>query len=110
MDGLLFIDIAIKMVQQFYDEVLEFPDDAELPEELHIYNVWNAKVLKCNKGLFSTNVEDGRYFEVTYNGDKEEFYFDSYKKEYNQAVPILDKTPEPQKEESEDKLLRVGDK
>lgn len=45
-----------------------------------IYIVWQVRVLKNNKALASTNVEDGFYFEITYNGDKEEFYFDSYKK------------------------------
>lgn len=61
-------------------------------EETDIYTVWLTKVLQNNKGLFSTTRSDGRYYEVTYNGDKDEYYFDSYVKEYNKAIPVV--TPE----------------
>ena len=33
-----------------------------------------------NKTLLSTTVSDGMYYEITYNGDKDEYYFDAYKK------------------------------
>ncbi|WP_353960726.1 DUF6275 family protein [Enterococcus faecalis] len=33
-----------------------------------------------NKALLSTNLFDGMYYEVTFNGDKNELYFDAYKK------------------------------
>ena len=36
--------------------------------------------------MLSTNIPDTRYFEITYNGDKEEFYFDSYVKEINKCI------------------------
>lgn len=57
-------------------------------EEFSIFMVWSCKTLQNNKGLFSTDREnDTRYFEITYNGDTEEFYVDCYVKEWNQAIP-----------------------
>lgn len=59
--------------------------------EDQIYVVWLSKVLQNNKALLSTTVEyDTSYVEVTYNGDKEEFYIDVYEKKYNQCIPIMD--------------------
>ena len=48
-----------------------------------IYVVWQTKVLQNFKALLSTNYLDRRYFEITYNGDKNEMYFDAYVKENN---------------------------
>lgn len=44
-----------------------------------VYVVWLNRTLQNNKALLSTTVEDGMYYEVTYNGDKNELYFDAYK-------------------------------
>lgn len=60
-------------------------------EENELYVVWLTKVLQNNKALLSTTRSgDGLYFEVTHNGDKNEFYLDVYKKQEN----ILRKTKE----------------
>ena len=53
-----------------------------------IYVVWLCKILQNNKALLSTALPDGLYFEVTYNGDKSEFYVDAYKKADNYVVAI----------------------
>lgn len=47
------------------------------------YVVWDCRILGNNKALLSTTVPDGRYYEITYNGNKNQIYFDSYKKELN---------------------------
>lgn len=73
-----FIEKAKKMIIDYYIEKLEYKYS-----EVEIYNVWNCKILQNNKGLFSTTISDGRYCEVTYNGDKDEMYLDVYKKEIN---------------------------
>ena len=52
------------------------------PDEVYI--VWLCKTLQNSKAMLSTDIKDGRYFEVTYNGDKDEFYLDSYVKESNE--------------------------
>lgn len=56
-------------------------------KEEQIYVVWMVKVLQNNKAMLSTSVDgDGLYFEVTYNGDKNEFYVDTYGKLDNEAI------------------------
>lgn len=52
-----------------------------------IYVVWFAKTLQNWKCLISTELPDGMYYEVTYNGDKCETYIDAYKKFDNVCVP-----------------------
>ena len=51
-----------------------------------VYVVWSVKVLQNNKFLMSTTSPDGLYYELTYNGDKEEVYVDVYKKWKNYVV------------------------
>jgi hypothetical protein len=51
-----------------------------------VYVVWFAKVLQNWKCLISTNLPDGMYYEVTYNGDRKETYIDAYKKFDNFCV------------------------
>ena len=55
-----------------------FPDD--------VYVVWFCKTLQNFKALLSTNIPDGRYYEFTYDGDKERGYLDVYAKIHNEAV------------------------
>lgn len=56
-------------------------------KEENLYVVWLTKVLQNNKALLSTDIDgDGLYFEVTFNGDKQEFYLDVYKKQENICI------------------------
>ena len=56
-----------------------------------VYVVWLNRTLQNNKALLSTTVEDGMYYEVTYNGDKNELYFDAYKHVENVEFKLGDK-------------------
>lgn len=60
--------------------------DIDVEGKEDIYVVWLSKVLQNNKALLSTTYPDTRYYEITYNGDKNEFYFDAYVKEINQTI------------------------
>ena len=51
-----------------------------------VYAVWLCKTLQNNKGLLSTTVEDGKYYEATYNGDKVELYLDTYVHLHNESI------------------------
>jgi len=51
--------------------------------ENEVYVVWFCKVLENWKALLGTMNPDGMYYEVTFNGDKNEIYFDAYKKVEN---------------------------
>lgn len=52
-----------------------------------VYIVWQCKTLQNWKFLISTDIHDGMYYEVTYNGDKDEWYLDAYKKFENRCIP-----------------------
>ena len=53
-----------------------------------VFVVWSCKTLQNNKALLSTNISDGMYYECTYNGDKNELYFDAYKKWENRRIKL----------------------
>lgn len=40
--------------------------------------IWFCKTIQNWKGIFTTKFSDGKIFEVTYNGDREELYIDEY--------------------------------
>ena len=50
-----------------------------------VYIVWFCKTIQNWKALLSTDVVSGMYYELTYNGDKDELYMDIYSK-YNKIV------------------------
>ena len=52
------------------------------------YFVWKCKTLQNWKYLMSTDLHDGMYYELTYNGDKKEWYLDAYKKFENRCIPM----------------------
>ena len=51
-----------------------------------VYVVWFCKTLQNFKVLLSTTIPDGMYYEVTFNGDKNEYYLDVYKKWENICI------------------------
>ena len=70
---------AKKVVVDYFNEKKEKTDNFILTNE-DVYIVWFSKTLQNWKALVSTNVSDGIYYEVTYNGDKKQTYLDVYKK------------------------------
>ena len=78
---------AKQLVVNYYNRRVEKTDDFEITEE-NVFIVWFCKTLQNWKALVSTTVSDGMYYEVTYNGDKQETYLDAYKKWEN--VRIVD--------------------
>ena len=54
------------------------------PED--VYVVWFCKTLQNWKALCSTDIPDGMYYEVTYDGDKDVAYVDAYKKWDNESI------------------------
>ena len=80
MNEKIFIEKARKLVY-------EYTNDNRISIE-DVYVVWSCKTLQNNKALLSTPIEDGMYYEITYNGDKNEIYFDAYKKVLNKEVDL----------------------
>ncbi len=79
---------AIELIASY---VLDHLDATDLKEDsegtlFSCYIVWKAKILQNWKYLISTTLPDGMYYELTYNGDKKEWYLDAYKKFENKVI------------------------
>lgn len=82
-----FYDLCIESIVKYVNEHLDKADKKEISSN-DIFEVWNCKTLQNNKGLFSTTLLDGMYYEMTYNGDKNELYLDAYKKWENKCIEV----------------------
>lgn len=77
-------DKALEIVRKYIEEHLDKSD----PEvTFDVYTVWKAKILQNWKYLISSTLPDGMYYELTFNGDKKEWYLDAYKKFENVVIP-----------------------
>ena len=85
MDSKVFIDKCKEIVRDYAKEHLDKSDNVP---EFDVFVVWSCKALQNNKALLSTTLFDGMYYEITYNGDKNEMYFDAYKKFENRCIGI----------------------
>lgn len=76
-----------ELVADYYNERVEKTDGMSITTD-DVYVVWSCKTLQNWKALLSTDVPDGMYYELIYDGDKRVTYLDAYKKWEN--VPIAD--------------------
>ena len=87
MDNQKFTDLAIKTVCDYANEHLDKSDNTQITEK-DVSIVWSCKTLQNNKALLSTTLHDGMYYELTFNGNKNELYVDAYKKFENRCIKI----------------------
>lgn len=87
MDNQEFIAKCKGIVLEYANEHLDVTDSKRINSD-DVFVVWSCKTLQNNKALLSTTLSDGMYYELTYNGDKREIYFDAYKKWENKAIKI----------------------
>lgn len=80
-----FIEKCKQLVKEYAEEHLDKSDNVS---EFDVFVVWSCKTLQNSKALLSTSLPDGMYYELTYNGDKKELYFDAYKKFENKCIKI----------------------
>lgn len=81
-----FLEKAMRIVYDYVCDHLYVNDKVDFTPH-DVYVVWFAKTLGNWKALVSTNLIDGMYYEVTYNGDKQETYLDAYRKFQNVCIP-----------------------
>lgn len=81
-----FLKVVKAAVTKYVNERLDKSDGKKISED-DVFIVWSCKTLQNNKALASTTLSDGMYYELTYNGDKDELYFDAYKKWENICIP-----------------------
>lgn len=71
-----FIDRAKEVVVNYYNEQHSYTKIANDD----VFIVWFCKTLQNWKVLVGTTIPEGKYYEVTHNGDKHETYLDVYQK------------------------------
>lgn len=77
---------AKELVVNIFNESVDKTEQVSITKE-NTFVVWFSKTLQNWKALVSTTVPDGKYYEVTHNGDKGETYVDVYVKLKNVCVP-----------------------
>lgn len=88
MDNDKFVELCKEKVVEYANTTMNL---SSINKPVHInksdaYVVWLNRTLQNNKALLSTTISNGMYFEITYNGDKDELYFDAYKHENNYCI------------------------
>lgn len=81
-----FKEICRKDILEQYKEIGN--DEVSLDD---VYVVWFVKSLGTAKALLSNKIKDGRYWEYTYNSDKDVIYVDRYVKEDNKDIHVTGK-------------------
>lgn len=82
-----FEKIVKSLVVEYANNHVDKSDGVRITED-DVFIVWSCKTLQNNKALASTTLFDGMYYELTYNGDKHEIYFDAYKKWENKCIKV----------------------
>ena len=82
-----FMKLVKKTVSDYANEHLDKADGKQITED-DVFIVWMCKTLQNSKALASTTLFDGMYYELTFNGDKQEMYVDAYKKWQNFTVVV----------------------
>ena len=82
-----FVNLCKKTVAEYANKHTDKSDNVQITED-DVFIVWMCKTLQNSKALVSTTLFDGMYYELTYNGNKQELYVDAYKKWENFAVPV----------------------
>lgn len=91
MDAREFEEMAKAAVVGYWNEEIIPSGLVESKELIGMENViivWESKVLQNNKAMLIVDSFGPQYFEVTYNGDKDEFYVDFYVKKGNMVIPV----------------------
>ena len=83
-------DIALEIVKKYVEEHLDKSDKDIKESDKEPFIVWKCKVLQNWKYLLSTSLPDGMYYELTFNGNKQEWYLDAYKKFENRCIPMTE--------------------
>lgn len=86
MDVNAMINKAKKIVVEYANNRTERTNNIDITED-QVFIVWFSKTLQNWKAMLSTTISDGMYYEITYNGDKQEVYLDAYKKWENKCIP-----------------------
>ena len=90
MEESKMMKIARQAIVDYYNDRLD-KSDSQIMNYNDTYIVWFSKTLQNWKALVSTTLPDSMYYEITYNGDKDEIYLDAYKKWENIVIKNITK-------------------
>lgn len=82
-----FVALIKKTVADYANQNLDKTDGKKITED-DVFIVWMCKTLQNSKAMASTTLFDGMYYELTFNGNKQELYVDAYKKWQNFTVVV----------------------
>jgi hypothetical protein len=80
-----FLELCKEIIVNYFNTRSDKTDNVFIAKD-DVFIVWACKTLQNNKALVSTTISDGMYYEVTYNGDRNEVYLDAYKKWENKCI------------------------
>lgn len=86
------LKMAKKLVVDYFNK-LGFKDEDGCTVTItseDVFIVWFCKTLQNWKALVGTHVHDGRYYEITYDGDFRDAYMDVYEKKANIMISMDD--------------------
>lgn len=89
MDSGLFLLKVKELVAKRFNKRFNLDTPGVSKDKNSVFIVWSCKTLQNNKalaGVYGDNGDNGMYYEVTYNGDKNEFYIDEYHKISNTKI------------------------
>ncbi len=76
--------VAMDIVHNYIIDHLD-KSDSEVPN-FEVFIVWKCKALQNWKWLLASTLPDGMYYELTFNGNKGEYYLDAYRKVENKVI------------------------
>ena len=82
-----FVALVKKTVADYANQNLDKGSGKKITED-DVFIVWMCKTLQNSKAMASTTLFDGMYYELTFNGNKQELYVDAYKKWQNFTVVV----------------------
>ena len=80
MDAGQFVEKAKKIIVDYVNNRLCRTPKISTDD---VFIVWLTKVLGNNKAFASTVLTDGMCYEITYNGNEDEFYLNAFRKTEN---------------------------
>ena len=87
-EKIMDFDLRAEAIVTTYIE--EHLDKTDVIPDFEVFTVWKCKTLQNWKYLLSSTLLDGMYYELTFNGNKNEWYLDAYKKFENRVIPEME--------------------
>lgn len=86
MSGNSFQEVVKRTIVDYWNNTVD--TNVKIGED-DIIIVWLSKTIQNNKALAITTLFDGFYYEITFNGDKDELYLDIYKKTDKKVYSVI---------------------